>query len=132
MDGGSERITVSRGRSPATPNHEARLASFGNMALGSWLLVGGPFLSAHASVGAAVRTEVIAGALVLALATLRASSPDRARWADLVMASTGVGLMVAPLVLGHADVATAVLNEMVVGLAIVVLAIEAHSLSEPS
>lgn len=124
--------TVRHAQELPSANHEVRLASIGNISLGVWLLVAGPFLSAHADVGTAVGAEFVAGTLVLVLASISASRPARARLASLLTGITGAGLMLAPVVLGHGDAATAVLNELVVGLAIVSLAVVSHLLAEPS
>lgn len=97
--------------------------SWVNLAAGIWLVVAGLVLP-HAS-GAAVTEDIIAGSLV-ALASLwaaRAYRPTVSLIASWTVALTGLWILAAPFVLAYDRARGSVLNEIVVGAIVLVLAV---------
>lgn len=96
--------------------------SWVNLAVGLWLVVAGLVLP-HAS-GAAVIEDIIAGSIV-ALASLwaaRAYRPTVSLIASWTVALTGLWILAAPFVLAYERARASVVNEIVVGVVILVLA----------
>jgi hypothetical protein len=96
--------------------------SWVNVALGLWLVIAGLLLP-HVS-GASVTEDVIAGSIV-ALASLwaaRAFRPTVSLVASWTVTLTGIWILAAPFVLGYEHARIAVINQVVVGLAVAVLA----------
>jgi hypothetical protein len=96
--------------------------SWTNVALGIWLVVAGLVLP-HVS-GAGVIEDVVAGSIV-ALAALwaaRAYRPTLSLIASWTVALTGLWIVCAPFVLAYERARPAVINQVVVGVAIVALA----------
>ena len=95
--------------------------SWANVALGVWLVIAGLTLS-HVS-GASVTEDVIAGSIV-ALASLwaaRAFRPTVSLIASWTVTLTGIWVACAPFVLGYERAQPAVLNQIAVGVAVVML-----------
>jgi VIT1/CCC1 family predicted Fe2+/Mn2+ transporter len=59
---------------------------------------------------------------VLVLAAIRVWQPDNWSWLSWVNAVIGVWLAIAPFVLGYTNIAAALWNDIIVGIAIIVLA----------
>jgi uncharacterized membrane protein YGL010W len=97
--------------------------SWVNGALGVWLVIAA-FALPHAS-GAAITEDVVAGSLV-ALASVwaaRAYRPTVSLIASWTVALTGLWILCAPFVLGYERARPAVIDEIVVGVAIAALAV---------
>ncbi|WP_229074466.1 SPW repeat protein [Actinoplanes sp. DH11] len=90
---------------------------------GLWLLAA-PMLLGHREAGAppAVVNDIAVGLLLLVLATIRVARPGRARVLSLVNVLLGFWLLVAPFRLGYGTVLPATLNDLVVGLIVIMLA----------
>ena len=97
--------------------------SWTNVALGLWLIVAA-FLFRHSS-GAGVTENIITGSIValVALWAARAFRPGVSLVASWTVMLTGVWVVAAPFALGYERESAAVVNDVVVGLAIIVLGV---------
>ncbi len=96
--------------------------SWVNVVLGVWLVIAGLILP-HAS-GVAVTEDIMAGSIV-ALASVwaaRAFRPTVSLIASWTVALTGVWVFCAPFVLEYERARPSVINQILVGLAVAVLA----------
>ena len=96
-----------------------RWASFG---LGLWLAAA-PFVLGYGSVRPAFYQAVIFGGIIAGLAVWRVLSGVRPRAAkiDWGMATVGLWVILAPFVRGYSDTAEAMMNHVIIGLAVTVL-----------
>lgn len=97
--------------------------SWTNVVLGAWL-VAAPFALAYTGVTAAVYEDIILGVVIALLAFWRAVGEETAGMANVswVVAVAGLWVLVAPFVLGYAAVTAAITNDVIVGLAVALLA----------
>ncbi len=91
-----------------------------NIFLELWLLVA-PFLLLYAGVTAALWNDVIVGLAVATFAAIRVGGAFRQAgmsWTNVVL---GAWLVVAPFVLGYAGVSSALWNDVLIGLLVIIL-----------
>jgi hypothetical protein len=95
--------------------------SWANVALGVWLIIAGLALP-HVS-GAGVTEDVIAGSIVAltSLWAVRAFRPTVSLIASWTVTLTGIWVACAPFVLGYERARPAVVNQIIVGVAIAML-----------
>ena len=91
-----------------------------NAALGAWLLAS-PWVLGFSSVTIATVAPLAAGALLVGSSLSAISVP--AAWEEWLDALLGTALMLAPLLLGFDHVDAALLNALLTGAAVVVLAL---------
>ena len=93
--------------------------SWANFGLGLWL-VAAPFALGYTAVRPAFYQAVVFGAIVAGLALWRVLSGVRPRAAkiDWSMAAVGLWLVIAPFVRGYSDTTDAMMNQMIIGLAV--------------
>lgn len=98
-------------------------ASWTNLVLGLWLIIA-PFSLAYAAVTAAVYEDVILGIVVASLALWRAlarETPEMA-YVSWTVAVGGLWVLIAPFALGYNATTAAAYNDVIVGLAVLILA----------
>jgi hypothetical protein len=100
---------------------QVKIASGLNVLLGLWLIVAS-FILGYSEFNTAQWNEIIVGAVVLILAAIRFWQPDEWSWLSWVNAALGVWFVVAPFILGYNEVTAALWNDIIVGIAIIVLA----------
>jgi len=95
--------------------------SWTNVALGIWLVVAA-FLFRHQT-GAGITQNIVAGLFVslAALWAARAFRPTVSLIASWTVVLTGLGVLVAPFALSYERETAAVVNDVIVGVAIIVL-----------
>lgn len=101
---------------------QVRWASGTNVVLGLWLIAAPFVVLYYRDSTAAAWNDVIVGLLVLSFAWYRSARPASGvglSWANAVL---GLWEAVAPFTLGYSGTTAAVWNDVVVGLAILVLA----------
>ncbi|HZD11622.1 MAG TPA: SPW repeat protein [Candidatus Binatia bacterium] len=99
---------------------QVKVASGLNVLLGIWLLVA-PFILGYSGVAAGLWNDIIVGALVLILAGVRVWKPAHNRWLSWTNVLLGIWLAAAPFILGYSEIAAAMWNDIIVGIAIIVL-----------
>lgn len=94
------------------------------LVLGVWLIVA-PFALAYTETAAATYEDVILGVLIAVLALWRGVRPRTPAMTGVswVLAVAGLWVVIAPFVIGYTDTATAVWNDVIVGLAVAILGI---------
>lgn len=97
-------------------------ASWTNFVLGFWLIIA-PFSLAYAGVAAALYEDIILGIGIAALALWRALGKEMPAMAGVSWSVAGGGfwVLIAPFALGYAGTTAAVYNDVIVGLAVLVL-----------
>ena len=101
-----------------------RWTGWTNFVLGIWLFFA-PLTLGYASTGAAVEEDVTLGLVITALALVLARGPEN-RWMTLVgwvVAVAGLWVVIAPYMLGYTATMPAVVNDVIVGLAVFTLAV---------
>lgn len=99
-------------------------ASWTNLVLGLWLIIA-PFSLAYAGVTAAVYEDVILGIVIASLALWWAlgSEADSMAYVSWTVALGGLWVLIAPFALGYSATTAAAYNDVIVGLAVLILAI---------
>jgi hypothetical protein len=93
-----------------------------NILLGVWILIS-PFALAFHHIAAALWNNSVAGILIGLLALIRVSSLyDQPRW-SWCNALLGIWLVISPFLLGFGHLTHAMLNNMIVGVLIALLAL---------
>ncbi len=102
---------------------ERRYAFFANLILGLWLLIS-PWVLGFADVRNALLNHIVVGALIALLALWRALDPeDEGRvWASWIMAVLGLWALISPWVFAYSTVTNRMLNDVIVGVLVAVLA----------
>ncbi|MBI1734571.1 MAG: SPW repeat protein [Candidatus Rokubacteria bacterium] len=97
-------------------------ASWTILALGLWLIVA-PFALAYAGTTAAAYEDVILGIVIGALALWRGLGPETPSMTGVswLLATGGLWVVLAPFVIGYAGTTAAVWNDVIVGLAVLIL-----------
>lgn len=122
-------MATGMGRPPSPSSIESarhprlsRWAALANVVLGGWLLMAW-FVLPYTEAERALWTELVVGTVVAGIAIYRSATPRDAPWLGWVNVAAGAWLVASPFALGYADVAAALLNELVVGTSIAVMAI---------
>lgn len=120
---------MSRPPSPSSPESArhprlSRRAALLNVVIGGWLLVA-PFVLPYTEAEPALWTELIVGTLVVGIAIYRSAAPRDAPWLGWANVAAGAWLVASPFALGYVDVRAALLNEVIVGALILVMALMA-------
>lgn len=102
------------------PSGNPKNRSGWNIAFGVWLIVA-PFVLGYAGVSAAVRNDVSLGIIVFILALIGTFSTD-IRWTRIINVIAGVWLLFAPLIGGYATTTAATLNDVILGILVIVFA----------
>ena len=100
---------------------QVRVPSGLNLLFSLWLIAS-PFLMGYSTASmAALWDALIVGVVVLVLSWIRENNPAGPVWMSWVSAVLGVWMIVSPFILGTGAVAGVMLNDIVVGLAFLVL-----------
>ncbi len=89
-----------------------------NLVLGIWLIIS-PFLLGHSDVS--FWNQIIVGLIIAVLAAIRAFGAYDAPWMSWVNVALGIWLIISPWVLGYSVVASALWNDVIVGVLVIVL-----------
>jgi hypothetical protein len=103
-----------------TTTGQVKIASGLNVLLGIWLFIA-PFLLGYSDVAAALWNDIIVGAIVLILAGIRVWKPMHNRWLSWTNVLLGIWLAIAPFILGYTEITAALWNDIIVGVAIIIL-----------
>jgi sulfite exporter TauE/SafE len=101
--------------------NEARYSSGLNVLLGIWIIAS-PFILTFTDNSSALWNDIIVGAVVLILGLVRLSSTRMTSWASWVNLILGLWMVVAPYVLTYSDITNALWNNIVLGIAVAILA----------
>lgn len=99
-----------------------RLLPVINMALGIWLLIS-PYLLGFTLVDAARINNAAFGPFILWIAIARLAVQTKARWVSWINVVFGVWIAASPFVLGFTDQPKPLLNNIVVGLTVALVAL---------
>ena len=99
---------------------QVKIASALNVLLGIWLVIA-PFLLGYADVGTTLWNDVIVGAIVLILAGTRVWRPAHNRWLSWTNVVLGIWLAIAPFILSYTATTAALWNDIIVGIAVLIL-----------
>ncbi len=103
-----------------------------DIVLGLWLIVS-PFLLGYANLTTPLWNSIIIGVAVAALAATQTSREGYRRgWTGWVNVVLGIWLIFSPFILGFADVTSALWNNIILGIAITVLAAWSALYSAPN
>lgn len=105
----------------------ARWASGLNVLAGLWLIAA-PFVLAFDGIQVALWNHVIAGVAVVAMAAIRAFSPERLEGMSYANAAVGAWMIASPFILAYSDTTVAMNNSIVTG--VIILALAAFSAYE--
>ncbi len=108
-------------QAPSRPS-ALRLISIINMALGIWLLAS-PYLLRFTLVDAARINNGFFGPLILWFAIARLAAQDRGRWVSWFNVAAGILVAASPFLFGFADQPKAMINNIVVGLIVALVAL---------
>lgn len=99
-------------------------ASWTNVVLGLWLIAA-PFVLGYVGVTTAMYEAIVLGIVIAALALWRATGAETPAMASVswLVAAGGLWVLVAPFVLGYTATTVAVWNDVIVGLAVLVLGV---------
>jgi hypothetical protein len=97
-------------------------ASWANFALGLWLIVA-PITIGYSSLKAALREDIVLGVLIASIALWRALGAETSSMAHVswAVAAAGFWVMLAPFELGYGTTRAPVDNDVLVGLAVLLL-----------
>ncbi len=99
-----------------------RWASGLNALAGIWVIIA-PFVLGYSVVtGVAKTNDVVVGFVVLVLAAIRFFGAYIQAWLSWINALLGLWLIIAPFVLGYSPVQAAMVNDIIMGIIIAVLA----------
>lgn len=99
-----------------------RTASGLDLVAGLWLVIA-PFVLGYATVTGALWNDVIFGIAIVVLAASREVGEGyRHAWPSWVNALIGLWLIIAPFAIGYSFIREAVWNDVIIGIAVVVLA----------
>jgi predicted membrane-bound dolichyl-phosphate-mannose-protein mannosyltransferase len=100
-------------------------ASWVNVFLGIWLIAA-PFILGYSQETTAVSNDIVIGAIVAILAFMRAVAkehdPTRLNWISWINVIFGLWLIIGPFILGYSVITTAVSNDLIIGVLVVVFA----------
>jgi hypothetical protein len=97
-----------------------------------WLLIS-PFVLRFRSTGSLVANDVILGIVIGILALVRFFSPSRSTaWASWVNVVLGIWVLISPWVLGYAAYRTAMIDNVVMGIIVIILSLWSASASMTS
>ncbi|HEU4793207.1 MAG TPA: SPW repeat protein [Nitrolancea sp.] len=99
-----------------------RLLPVINMALGIWLLAS-PYVLGFTLIDAARINNATFGPFILWIAIARLAVPDRGRWVSWFNVAFGIWVAASPFVLGFADQPKPMINNIVVGLIVALVAL---------
>jgi hypothetical protein len=108
----------------ASPQHslnQARYASGLNVLLGIWIIAS-PFVLAFTDNTTALWNDIIVGAVVLILGLVRLEGTRITSWASWGNLILGIWLVIAPYILTYSDLTKALWNDIVLGIAVAILA----------
>lgn len=113
-----------------TMEEQSRLANTLTLLLAVWLLIS-PFILGFANDTAALNNSLFVGAIVALLATVRRMGKlYDTEWASWTAVLFGIWLLFAPFVIGFADIAVALANNVVVGILLCITAAWSGSTTE--
>lgn len=98
-----------------------RLPGIINGLLALWLILGS-FIAGFGNIPSKV-SDVIIGFFVIFLSMHRSIPSDESRWMSLVSAMLGLAAIAAPFVFDYTEVSSAMINNIIVGAAIFLVAI---------
>ena len=101
--------------------NDARYASGINVLLGIWLIVA-PYVLSFSGTSAALWNDIIVGAAVFILGLVRLRDLRTTMWASWVNLLLGIWMVIGPYVLSYSDITNARWNDIVVGIAVAILA----------
>jgi hypothetical protein len=89
---------------------------------GIWLLISPFVLAFHRLSGIATSNDVVLGIIIGLLALGRLSSPVRSAWMSWINVVLGIWVLISPWVLGFGNVQSAVTNNVIMGIIVIILA----------
>jgi hypothetical protein len=99
---------------------QVRWASGVNVLAGLWMIIS-PFVLGYSNLSGALWSDVIVGIAIAVVAAIRAGGAVDQPWLSWVNALLGAWLIVSPWVLGFADSANALWNNVIIGVIVLVL-----------
>lgn len=91
--------------------------------LGIWLVIA-PFALGYSAIGSALWNDIIFGAVIVLLAGMRAAGEGyRQAWPSWANVIIGLWLIAAPFVLGYSLITQALWNDVIIGIAVAILAV---------
>ena len=98
----------------------ARAMSGINMAIGVWLILA-PFILSYASGLAAIRNDIVVGAVVLVFSLIGLGATRNAglRWVNILL---GIWLLFSPFMFGYAAYAAPFWNDIIFGALVIIFA----------
>lgn len=107
-------------QAPSRPS-SLRLLPVVNMALGIWLLAS-PYLLGFTLIDAARINNGLFGPFILWIAIARLAVPDSGRWVSWINVAFGIWVAASPFLLGFADQPKPLINNIIVGLIVALVA----------
>lgn len=109
------------------PSGNPKTQSGWNLAFGVWLILA-PFILGYGAVSGAMRNDIYLGIIVFILALIGTFSTD-IRWTRVLNIVAGIWLLFSPFMFGYAATTGALINDMILGVLVIVFASSGLSLA---